>query len=843
MRDGNLKPWLKISFLLFFCALNGAVLGQAPLDHVPGEIIVKLKADLSSNTNISIFSSDGSQARSIKEILPQLKEYNVSSVQKIFPAGGVRSMADDTAPSSLDNIYRISLPEDTDTAPILKALESDPEVEYASLNHLVKFCLVPNDPYLNTSGSWGNSHRDAWGLYKIQADKAWDITTGSREIVVAVIDTGVDYEHEELKGRVIKGYDFSDRDDDPMDPDGHGTHVAGILAAAGNNGRGIAGMAWNCRILAIKIYPYGTEADCAQAIRYAADHVSGVRVISMSWHLIGTSSSPLLENAIEYAARRDIVMVASAGNEKSDVASYVPANHPEVMAVSSTDVDDKICPFSNRGNKIDVAAPGGGWGTLGGTYNVLSLKSRNAPDEYDSFIVGGDYLRLGGTSMAAAYVSGLAALMLSKNPYLTKGEVESKIRFSTDDLGAPGFDEEYGYGRINTLAALEMVPSPTGGIGGEPPGESIEIEKIDPPDWVKALRVGDMALDDKGNMYVVYTNQHRVIKYKLAPSGRIEDSTPLCSTAVFSGDGDSLHYPMAVAVSPSGDRVYVADTYKLRVLMYDMDLNPVGELKGGNIYKMERTHKYFYYWPVIRVREVRGGPEVIGNAGAGEHFFLPVSIGVSNGGEVYVVDKDGHRVFRYDKDLEGKIFSNVVLNATSERELEEWKKKYDTGSKELGETIPDLVVKFFDNWAKATFNWLGGEEDTFELTFRSNAINDLIYPHPDYSVTGSKHLIPGRGFGPQDGRLSFPEAGQIGPSGFLYIADTGNNRVQKFDSDGRFVVAFGKETLNAPRGIDIDAYGNVFVADTGNKRIVKFDAAGNFIDEYKPFNLRFAGGR
>jgi|GEM_PF-5101325 len=225
MRDGNLKPWLKISFLLFFCALNGMVFGQAPLDHVPGEIIVKLKGDLSSNTNTSVFLTGGAEAQNIKELLPQLKGYDVSSVQKIFPGGGVRSMAEGTAASSLSNIYRISLPEDTDTAPILKALESDPEIEYASLNHLVKFCLVPNDPYLNTTSSWGNPHSDAWGFYRIQADKAWDITTGSKEVVIAVIDTGVDYEHEELKGKIIKGYDFSDRDDDPMDEDAYVTQT------------------------------------------------------------------------------------------------------------------------------------------------------------------------------------------------------------------------------------------------------------------------------------------------------------------------------------------------------------------------------------------------------------------------------------------------------------------------------------------------------------------------------------------------------------------------------------------------------------------------------------------
>ena len=816
-----------IILLAFFLSISFCQNADADSNFVPGEIIIKLKHSVSPQEGMSVFS--GTDQNPLAALLPELKGRDVTCIKKVFmdenPKALSMTIEEDGDASSLSNIFRINLSEDADIDVLVSALENNPNVEYAQLNHYLELCLVPNDPYLGSSGSWGNTFKDMWGFYKIQADKAWDFTTGNSEIVVAVIDSGVDYTHEELRDRVINGYDFSDRDNDSMDEDGHGTHVTGIIAAAGNNGRGIAGMSWNSRILAVKIFPHGTEADGAQAIKYAADHVCGVDVINMSWNVYGTDYSSVLNDAIEYAGAKDIVLVAAAGNANSgngDVANYTPANHRDVMAVAATDQDDKRCLFSNKGNELAVSAPGGGNGDFYDRYNVLSLRCKNMDAAYDPLAVGGNYARLAGTSMAAPYVSGLAALILSKNPNLSKGEVETIIKFSTDDLGAPGFDEEYGYGRINALAALERTPSPPEEIGEMPGEEPEESEKIEPPEWVKDLRVGDMALDDNGNMYVVYTNQHRVVKYKLAPSGTIKDSTALCSTGVFSGDDDGLYYPMAVAVSPSGDRVYVADTHRNRVLIYDGSLQPLRSIMNRDVYCEEVEH-YVNNWSLgfnIINKTYFHRLELLD-----ESYSLPIDVEYIPP-YLYVVDMEKHRVLKYDKNGSEAVFAEI--------------KKH-------------IVNHISSIWGD-THN---------EYWHRTNAVNDVLndsiwgsvaYPaHFNYedSVRGDHggiyyhyvyHRVTTEASGTLNGRFAFPRAIAVDFSGNLYIADTGNNRIQKFAPDGSFVCKFGEGELDSPKGIDVDAYGNTWVADTGNKRIVQFDALGNYMEEYKPFNLRFAGG-
>jgi len=350
-----------------------------------------------------------------------------------------------------------------------------------------------------------------------------------------------------------------------------------------------------------------------------------------------------------------------------------------------------------------------------------------------------------------------------------------------------------------------------------PPSTTVEVtpEPTLPelPKWEDRPKVSDVAFDSAGNKYVLYGRYDKLVKY---------DST---DTVVASVEG--LRCPLGLAVSPSGDRVYVANTYAQEVLVFDADLKPLAKLTGRNIYKMERTHKYYYYWPLIRVREVRGGSMIMEHANKGEYFFLPTSIKVSGNGDVYVIDKDGHRLLWYDKNLEGKIFPKVVLDVSNDRKLQDWYRHH-------GSDIPQLVPQLFEKFFKELGNLINGEEETFELTFRSNEINDLIYPDPyNWSLLDSPHRIPGWGPGNQEGRLSSPESATVDPSGNIYIADTGNHRIQKFAPSGEFVGKFGEGILNSPKGIDVDAYGNIWVADSGNQRIVQFNALGEFVREYK----------
>ena len=169
-------------------------------------------------------------------------KFNPGVSGKVIADINLRHGASVISTSRFAGFKRLRVPGRKAVADMVEIYKRNPNVEYAQLNHYLELCLVPNDPYLGSSGSWGNTFKDMWGFYKIQADKAWDYTTGERDVVVAVIDSGVDYTHEELRERVINGYDFSDRDDDSMDEDGHGTHVAGIIAAAGDNNRGMVGM-------------------------------------------------------------------------------------------------------------------------------------------------------------------------------------------------------------------------------------------------------------------------------------------------------------------------------------------------------------------------------------------------------------------------------------------------------------------------------------------------------------------------------------------------------------------------------------------------------------------------
>lgn len=538
--------------------------------------------------------------------------------------------------SSLSKTFRIFVSSDTDLQTLKNQLERDPNVEYVQFDHFIELCLIPNDPYMNSTGSWGSGLKDQWPLYQIEADKAWDLVNSSREVIVAVIDSGVDYNNPELAGRVDKGVDFSDGDFDAMDEDGHGTHVAGIIAAQGNNGQGMAGLAWNARILPIKIFPYGTEADCARAIEYAADH--GARVINMSWQVVGASDSPVLSEAIEYAASKNCVLVAAAGNNGQDVSNFVPANHPEILAVGAVDDQDGLCSFSNYGKKV-LLAPGGGSGNLDQTYTILSLKNSNLKSGYYRFSVKGDSLRLAGTSVAAPYVSGLAALILTKNPNLNKLDVDHFVTASTKDLGGMGQDDRFGHGRINAASSLVKVPAYSGSAGG--PGSN--VNRPDPPDRVKKIKVGGMAFDNDNNMYVVYTNQHKVVKYHLPKDGNVNAASTVQSAD--SSASTPLRYPMAVAVSGDGSRVFVADTYNNRVLIYDQDLQPVGEISGYAVvtyYKYVKTYKQ-NFWGLNKYGH---HTEEIPVQVAIEGYAVPNDLIVDND-LLYVADKNKGRVLKY----------------------------------------------------------------------------------------------------------------------------------------------------------------------------------------------------
>jgi len=295
------------------------------------------------------------------------------------------------------------------------------------IEHRMKFQsqIVPNDPYWSLQ----------WGPQKIEADWAWNTTIGDPSVLVAVIDTGIDWDHPDLAANYVAlGYDWVNDDPDPMDDEGHGTHCAGIIAAVINNSIGVAGLA-QVRIMAEKgldQYGQGYEDDLANAIIHAVDQ--GADVLSNSWG--GYGESALIHDAVKYAYDSGVLVIAAAGNEATSTKLY-PAAYDEVIAVSATDEYDNPAYFTNFGEWVELAAPG---------VDIYSTYWDNT------------YRSMSGTSMATPHVAGVAALVWSQFPNMTREWVRAQLRYAADDLGDPGFDDYYGYGRINARNAVEQAP-------------------------------------------------------------------------------------------------------------------------------------------------------------------------------------------------------------------------------------------------------------------------------------------------------------------------------------------------------------------------------------------------
>jgi type VII secretion-associated serine protease mycosin len=302
-------------------------------------------------------------------------------------------------------------------------------------------------------GTSGDEYREyQWDLDKMSVPDAWEQSTGA-DVVVAVIDTGVDGNHPDLSGNVLTGYDaIDDTEGGDSDGNGHGTHVAGTVAAVTGNGEGIAGVAPDAKVLPVKVLDAegsGWSSDTAEGIVWAADN--GAQVINLS--LGSDSSTEAEETAVAYAIDNGVTVVAAAGNEREEGSptSY-PAAYEGVIAVAATDADDEIAEYSNRGDYVDVAAPGSA---------ILSTYPGDLTED------GSEYAELSGTSMAAPHVAAVAALIKAVQPDLSPDGVQNALESSAVDLGEDGFDEDFGHGRIDAAAALDAAGGGDGGDGGD----------------------------------------------------------------------------------------------------------------------------------------------------------------------------------------------------------------------------------------------------------------------------------------------------------------------------------------------------------------------------------------
>jgi len=333
---------------------------------------------------------------------------------------------------------------------LMQTLTDEEEIEYAEPNYLYQASFIPNDP----------RYKEQWHMNMINVEEAWDSATGDGAIV-AVIDTGVAFEdYKDKRGtyhripdlaktKFVKGYDFTDDDEHANDDNGHGTHVAGTIAQSTNNKLGVAGIAHKAAIMPLKVLTrqgYGNAADIAEAIAYAADH--GAHVINMS--LGGPFPTKVMREAVEYAHKKGVTVICAAGNESRSGASY-PARYPYAIGVSSVGPNEELARYSNYGEGIDIAAPGGNMGERREhpEHGVL----QNTIGRMDPTKDGYEFFQ--GTSMASPHVAGVAALVVSTGVKDPKKVEEILLKTAKKK----GDKTKYGAGIVNAATAVKIAKS------------------------------------------------------------------------------------------------------------------------------------------------------------------------------------------------------------------------------------------------------------------------------------------------------------------------------------------------------------------------------------------------
>lgn len=354
-------------------------------------------------------------------------------------AGRVRELvashgARDKGEIGATGVRVLQLPEQASEDAAMRVFQSMPDVEFAELDRILPpEETLPNDPWFP---NW------EWHLKKIQAPMAWSTTTGSPSVVIAILDTGVDGTHEDLVPKLVPGWNTYNNNSNSSDIAGHGTAVAGTAAAASNNGMGVASVCWGCMIMPVRVSDTSGNASysaIASGLTWAADH--GARVANISYIV---SDSSTVTSAAKYFQEKGGVVASSAGNYSTFSNA---SDNPYILTVSATDQFDVIYSYSNRGNNIDLAAPGDSFSTK----------------------MGGGYVSVGGTSYSSPIVAGVAALVLSANPNLTATQVQDILKQSADDLGTAGWDSNYGYGRVNAARAVGMASGSGGGTSDTAP--------------------------------------------------------------------------------------------------------------------------------------------------------------------------------------------------------------------------------------------------------------------------------------------------------------------------------------------------------------------------------------
>ncbi len=357
----------------------------------------------------------------------------------------------------MERFSRVPVPVGTRVDTFLARFQGRGDVLYAEPNYIASAFFVPNDTYYNYQWHMDNDIHGG-----IHAETAWDISTGSG-VTVAVVDTGIAYEDYSIYRKApdltntlfVPGYNFVNNSTHANDDNGHGTHVAGTVAQSTNNSLGVAGVAFNAKLMPIKVLDRngsGTYADVADGIRWAADN--GAHVINLS--LGGSASATYLQEAVAYAYGKGVVVVAASGNENGTVG-YPAAYNDYVIAVGATRYDEQRAPYSNYGASLDVMAPGG---DMNVDQNGDGYGDGVLQQTFSGNVKNFGYYFFQGTSMATPHIAGVAALVIANGNATTPDMVRDALQSTADDLGAAGRDDFYGWGLVNATAALNYAAGP-----------------------------------------------------------------------------------------------------------------------------------------------------------------------------------------------------------------------------------------------------------------------------------------------------------------------------------------------------------------------------------------------
>ncbi len=563
-------------------AVQPAVLEQPLLEqtaktapaYVPDRLIVQFRAGIQAQ------DWQSSQAEAITR--EGASSLEIRAMRPLLPSQGVNTLSDD----ALQQTYLLDLAPGSDVLSAAAQLSKDPAVLWAEPDYLAKAALVPSDPL----------YAQQWGLAKISAPNAWDVVTGTQTVVIAVLDSGIDFTHIDFTGRLwtnpgevagngldddtngyiddVKGWDFVNADNNPADDIGHGTQAAGVAAAAGNDGAGIAGVCWNCKIMPVKVMQVSGSAnysDITAGIWYAAK--KGAKVINLS--LGGYSYSNAMREAVQAAVNTyGAVVVGGAGNDNLSTPFY-PAAYDEVIAVAGTTNTDTKAAFSDYGSWVDLSAPG---------------------EAITTTFLGGDWGPVNGTSFAAPFVSGLAGLIRAQRPDWSPAVVKAQMERTADPIEAlnPGYVGMLGSGRIDAGQAILVEPHPilsvqSTAINNDPlgrptPGESVTLQVTLANEWWLAQSVtGTLTTTDP--LVTITANQ---AGFGDLPAGDSGANAPDFAFQVSSSAGYNRAIPFQLAVRANGG--VTTETFDFTIYTRSANEPVGGVLLADTLWTNDKTY-------------------------------------------------------------------------------------------------------------------------------------------------------------------------------------------------------------------------------------------------------------